>query len=152
MTLKQVSIPHSRKIWSQKWNIFPMLRSLTLRASLLIVNMIFENCGSWLEIGQIWSQNCNVFQLLWNLGLSANRTCWLFILLIWYLELMILTQSYRLGQILSQHWNWLRLLWNLVLTTKWNMLIMNTRDGLERMRDYWLRMIIGCKIRLAFRT
>ena len=35
---------------------------------------------------------------------------------------------------------------------KWNMLIMNTRDGLERMRDYWLRMIIGCKIRLAFRT
>ena len=138
MTLKQVWIPMKFGIQS--------------RSSLLIVNIIFENCRSWLEIGQIWSQNCNVFQLLWNLALSANRTFWLLILLIWYLELMILTQSYRLGQILSQHWNWLRFLWNLVLTTKWNMLIMNTRDGLERMRDYWLRMIIGCKIRLAFRT
>ena len=28
----------------------------------------------------------------------------------------------------------------------------NTRHGLERLRDYWLRMILGCKIQLAFRT
>ena len=28
----------------------------------------------------------------------------------------------------------------------------NTQHGLERSRDYWLRMIIGCKIRLTFRT
>ena len=28
----------------------------------------------------------------------------------------------------------------------------NSRHGLERLRDYWLRMIIGCKIRLAFRS
>ena len=28
----------------------------------------------------------------------------------------------------------------------------NTRDGLESLRDYWLRMIIGCKTRLLFRT
>ena len=27
-----------------------------------------------------------------------------------------------------------------------------TRHGLERLHDYWLRIIIGCKIRLAFRT
>ena len=28
----------------------------------------------------------------------------------------------------------------------------NTRQCLERSRDYWLRMIIGCKIRLTVRT
>ena len=28
----------------------------------------------------------------------------------------------------------------------------NTRIGLERWRDYWLRMIIGRKIRLSFWT
>ena len=28
----------------------------------------------------------------------------------------------------------------------------NTCHGLERLRDYWLRMILGCKIQLAFRT
>ena len=28
----------------------------------------------------------------------------------------------------------------------------NTPHGLGRLRDYWLRMIIGCKIRLTFRT
>ena len=28
----------------------------------------------------------------------------------------------------------------------------DTRHGLELSRDYWLRMIIGCKIRLTFRT
>ena len=28
----------------------------------------------------------------------------------------------------------------------------NTRHGLERSRDYSLRMITGCKIRLTFRT
>ena len=33
-------------------------------SSLLILNMIFENCGFWPEIEQIWFQNCNVFQLL----------------------------------------------------------------------------------------
>ena len=27
-----------------------------------------------------------------------------------------------------------------------------TRYGLERLRDYWLKMIIVCKIRLTFRT
>ena len=27
-----------------------------------------------------------------------------------------------------------------------------TRHGLERLRDYWFKMIIGCKIRLTFRT
>ena len=28
----------------------------------------------------------------------------------------------------------------------------DTRHGLDLSRDYWLRMIIGCKIRLTFRT
>ena len=28
----------------------------------------------------------------------------------------------------------------------------NTRNGLERLRDYWLKIIIGRKIRLKFRT
>ena len=28
----------------------------------------------------------------------------------------------------------------------------NTRHGLKRLRDYWLRMIVGCKIRLTFWT
>ena len=28
----------------------------------------------------------------------------------------------------------------------------NTRHALECSRDYWLRMIIGCRIRLTFRT
>ena len=28
----------------------------------------------------------------------------------------------------------------------------DTGHGLERLRDYWFRMIIGCKIRLTFRT
>ena len=28
----------------------------------------------------------------------------------------------------------------------------NTRHGIEPLCDYWFRMIIGCKIRLAFRT
>ena len=28
----------------------------------------------------------------------------------------------------------------------------DTRHGLELSRDYWLRMITGCKIRLTFRT
>ena len=28
----------------------------------------------------------------------------------------------------------------------------NTHHGLERSHDYWLRMIVGCKTRLIFRT
>ena len=28
----------------------------------------------------------------------------------------------------------------------------NSRSGLERLRDYWLKIIIGRKIRLTFRT
>ena len=29
-------------IWSQKWNIFPMLLNLLLRVCLLIINAVFE--------------------------------------------------------------------------------------------------------------
>ena len=37
---------------------------------------------------------------------------------------------------------------------KWNMLIMNKypRHGLDHSCDYWLRMIIGRKTRVTFRT
>ena len=66
---------------------------------------------------------------------------------------MILTQNYRFGKILSQHWNLLQFLWNLTLTTIEHANYQyKTRHGLESSRDYWLRMIIGCKIRLTFRT
>ena len=120
------------------------------RSSLLTVNTIFENCGSWPEIGQIWSQNCNMFQLFQNLHL-----------------VQIEHANYKYGT-----WNWWS--WPKVIDSDkfcsnteicsdfyeiWHSQQMehanyeyNTRHGLERLRDYWLRMIIGCKIWLTLRT
>ena len=118
--------------------------------------MIFENCGSWTEIGEICPITlqiavCSNFYEIWHLVQFEHAnyeygTCELY-------ELMILTQNYRFGQILSKHWNLFQFLWNLTLTTIEHANYQyKTRHGLESSRDYWLRMIIGCKIRLTSRT
>ena len=66
---------------------------------------------------------------------------------------MILTQSYRFGQfcsnteICSDFYE----IWHSQQMEHANYEY-NIRHVLERLRDYWLRMIVGCKIRLAFRT
>ena len=68
------------------------------RSSLLILN-IFENCGSWPEIGHRFGLKisiCSNFYEIWHL-------------------MQIEHANYEY----------------------------NTRHGLERSRDYWLRMIVG---------
>ena len=80
------------------------------RSSLLILNMKFENCGSWLEI-----KNVGRFGLKFSMCSNFYKT--------WHL-------------VQIEHANY----------------EYNTPHGLGRLRDYWLSMIIGCKIRLTFRT
>ena len=63
---------------------------------------------------------------------------------------MILTQNYRFGkldpniEIYSDFYQ----IWHSQQIEHANYEY-NTRQCLERSRDYWLRMIIGCKIRLT---
>ena len=69
------------------------------------------------------------------------------------MELMILTQNYRFGQIMSS---------TEICTNFYEILHSqqiehanyeyNTRHDLERSNNYWIGMIIGCKIRLTFST
>ena len=69
------------------------------------------------------------------------------------MELMILTQSYRFGQIMSTTEicsNFYEILHSQQIEHA--DYEYNTRHGLERSNDYWLGMIIGCKIRLIFWT
>ena len=123
------------------------------RSSLLILNMIFENCGSWPGIGQICLK----------IAMCSN------VYEIWYL-VQIEHANYEYGT-----WNWWS--WPKIIDSGklcpnteicshfyeiWDSQRMEhanyeyreyiTRHGLERLRDYWLKMIIGCKIRLTFRT
>ena len=108
------------------------------RSSLLIVNMILGRFGLKIAI-------CFNFFKIWHL---VQIEIWM-----WYLELMILTQVIDSDkfcfntEISSDFYE----IWHSQQMEHANYEY-NTRHGLERLCDYCLRMIIDCKIRLAFRT
>ena len=66
---------------------------------------------------------------------------------------MTLTQNYRFVQINSNTENGYDIseIWHSQEIEHANYEY-NTRHSLERLRDYWLRMIISCKIRLKLTT
>ena len=135
-TLKQLSTRSFRENLVAKMKYIPNALKFgsPSRSGLLILNMIFGNCGSW-------PQNCDVFQGLGNLALRANRTCYLWICGTDDLDPKIIDSGkfcpntdifpefYEICHSQQmEHANY-----------KYN-----TSHGLKRLRDYWLRMIIGC--------
>ena len=105
-TLKQLSTRSFREKLVAKMKYIPNALKFgsPSRSGLLILNMIFGNCGSW-------PQNCDVFQGS-KFGTSCKSNMLLMNMWNWWSG----PKNYRFWQILSKHWHFPRILWNLSLT------------------------------------
>ena len=123
------------------------------RLSLLILNMIFENCRSWPEIKVLGrfglkTAMCSNFFEIWHLVQIEHANYDYSTLNWWSWAKIIDSGKFRPNtEICSNFYK----IWHSQQIEHANYEY-NTGQCLERSRNYWLRMIIGCKIRLRVRT
>ena len=153
MTLNQVSIPSFQEnlVLKIKYITNALKFGTQSRSSLLILNMIFENCGSWPEIKSLGRFGLKIamgsnFYEIWDF-VKIEHTNYEYRTWNWWSWPKIINSGKIGPEIRSNFYE----IWLSQQMEQANYEY-NTRHCLERSRDCWLRMIIGCKIRLTVRT